>query len=216
MATRSERHGLAGRRAAATLGAALALLAVTLGTGVDWPVAVTASWGLGALLIVTAVWVRIGPMDPAGAMAHAQAEDFSRPVSDLVVLGASSASLIAIGFTLVRAGHDTGADKALLILLAIVVVALSWAAIHTIYTVRYGDLYYGSPIGGVDFNDDEPPDYHDFAYLAFTIGMTFQVSDTNLTAKRVRRTATRHALLSFVFGAVILALAINTVASLLQ
>jgi uncharacterized membrane protein len=203
------------RRAAAALGAALVLLAVTLGTGVDWPVAVTAAWGLGAVLIVAAVWARIGPMDPAAARAHAQAEDFSRPVSDLVVLGAASASLIAIGFTLARAGHHTGTDKGLLSLLAIVVVALSWLAIHTIYTLRYGDLYYGSPVGGVDFNEDEPPDYHDFAYLAFTIGMTFQVSDTNLTAKKVRRTATRHALLSFVFGAVILALAINTVASLL-
>jgi uncharacterized membrane protein len=155
-------------------------------------------------------------MDAAAARAHAQAEDFSRPVSDLVVLAASSASLVAIGFTLVRAGNHAGTDKALLILLAIVVVALSWTAIHTIYTVRYGDLYYGTPVGGIDFNEHEPPDYHDFAYLAFTIGMTFQVSDTSLTAKKLRRTATRHALLSFVFGAVILALTINTVASLLR
>jgi uncharacterized membrane protein len=215
MATRAERHGLAARRAAAALGAGLALLAGTLATGVDWAVAVTGGWGLAALLIVAVVWATIWPMDPAATRAHAQAEDFSRGVSDLVVLGASSASLIAIGFTLVRAGHHTGTDKALLILLAVVVVALSWLAIHTIYTLRYGDLYYGSPVGGVNFNEEEPPDYHDFAYLALTIGMTFQVSDTNLTAKKLRRAATRHALLSFVFGAVILALAINTVASLL-
>ena len=77
-------------------------------------------------------------------------------------------------------------------------------------------MYYGDPIGGIDFNDEEPPSYRDFAYVAFTIGMTFQVSDTSLTSKPMRRLALRHALLSFVFGAVILALTINSVASLLQ
>ena len=82
--------------------------------------------------------------------------------------------------------------------------------------MRYGDLYYSDPVGGVTFNEDEAPDYHDFAYLALTIGMTYQVSDTNLTSKPIRRAATRHALLSFLFGAVIVALAINAVASLLQ
>jgi uncharacterized membrane protein len=213
---RTDRHGLAGRRAGAAFAVGLALLVGTLVAGVGWPLAVTGGWGLAALVIVAAVWTRIGSMDPVATKAHAQAEDFSRPVSDFLVLTASSASLVAIGFTLVRAGNQNGADKALMILLAIVVVALSWAAVHTIYTVRYGDLYYGMPVGGVDFNEHEPPDYLDFAYLAFTIGMTFQVSDTSLTAKRLRRTATRHALLSFVFGAVILALAINTVASLLR
>ena len=87
---------------------------------------------------------------------------------------------------------------------------------HTLYLVRYGDLYYSDPIGGIEFGDDGPPDYHDFAYLAFTIGMTFQVSDTDLNLKKMRRTALRHALLSFLFVGVIGALAINSVASLLQ
>ena len=115
-----------------------------------------------------------------------------------------------------RAGHSHGATKALLIALAVAVVALSWLTVHTLYLVRYGDLYYGDPDGGIDFNDDEPPDYRDFAYLALTIGMTFQVSDTSLTSKAMRRVAIRHALLSFLFVAVILALSINTVATLLQ
>ena len=110
----------------------------------------------------------------------------------------------------------TAATKALLIALAIAVVSLSWLTVHTLYLVRYGDLYYSDPIGGIDFNDDEPPDYRDFAYLALTIGMTFQVSDTSLTSKAMRRVAIRHALLSFLFVAVIGALSINTVATLLQ
>ena len=71
-----------------------------------------------------------------------------------------------------------------------------------------------SPPGGIDFHG-EAPDYHDFVYLALTIGMTFQVSDTDLTAKRMRRIAIHHALLSYVFGTGILAITISSVAALL-
>jgi uncharacterized membrane protein len=82
--------------------------------------------------------------------------------------------------------------------------------------LRYARLYYRSgQIGGIDFNEEGPPDYLDFAYVAFTIGLTFQVSDTNLSSKQIRRLALRHALLSYLFGAVIIGLTINVVATLL-
>ena len=204
------------RRTTAAVAAGLVVLVVTLIVGASWPVALTGSWGVVALVIVASVWVRIYAMDPAQTKAHARAEDFSRPTSDLAVLAASVGSLGAIAYTVHRAGGSHGGTKALLIALAIAVVALSWLTVHTLYLLRYGDLYYGDPVGGIDFNDDEPPDYHDFAYLALTIGMTFQVSDTSLTSKAMRRVAIRHALLSFLFVAVILALSINTVATLLQ
>jgi len=204
------------RRTGAALAAGVAVLAVTLALSTPWPVALAASWGVVALVIVVSVWIRIAPMDAAQTKANARAEDFSRPTSDLVVLVASVASLGAIGYTVHRAADAHGATKALLIALAIGVVALSWLTVHTLYLVRYGDVYYRDPVGGIDFNDDEPPDYLDFAYLALTIGMTFQVSDTSLTSKAMRRVAIRHALLSFLFVAVILALSINTVASLLR
>ena len=80
--------------------------------------------------------------------------------------------------------------------------------------LRYARLYYEGEDGGVDFHQDGKPRYSDFAYLAFTIGMTFQVSDTELTAKVMRRTAIRHALLSYLFGAVIIATMINLIAGL--
>ena len=82
------------------------------------------------------------------------------------------------------------------------------------YALRYARLYYAEPIGGVDFHAEDQPDYRDFAYLAVTIGMTFQVSDTDLTVKPIRRLAIQHALLSYLFGAVIVALMINIVGSL--
>jgi uncharacterized membrane protein len=216
MARTTDRQGLAMRRTVAAAAAGTVVLVIAFAVGAAWPVAVAGAWGTAALVIVAAVWLRIFRMDAAETMAHARAEDFSRTTSDLVVLAASVASLVAIGYTLLEAGKDHGVDKALLMLLAVTVVALSWATVHTLYTVRYGDLYYGDPIGGIDFNENEPPDYRDFAYLGLTIGMTFQVSDTNLTAKPIRRAVTRHALLSFLFGAVIVALAINATASLLQ
>ena len=212
---KSDRQGLAGRRLVFAIAAGAAVLLAALLGGAGWAVAVTSAWGAAALLTVSMIWLRIHTMDATGTAAHAQAEDFSRATADLVLLGASVASLIAIGFTLAEARHHVGTDKRLLIVLAVAVVALSWATLQLIFTVRYGDLYYAPPVGGINFNERDLPDYRDFAYLAVTIGMTFQVSDTNLTSKVVRRAATRHALLSYLFGTVIVAMTINIVATLL-
>jgi uncharacterized membrane protein len=213
---RAERQGLAKRRTLAAVVAGTIVLVVALVLGADWPVALTSSWGVGALVIILVVWIRIYPMNAEQTKTNARSEDFSRQTADLAVLIASVASLGAIAYTVARAGNSHGATKGLLIALALAVVSLSWLTVHTLYLVRYGDQYYSDPIGGIEFNDDEPPDYRDFAYLALTIGMTFQVSDTTLKSKAMRRLAIRHALLSFLFVAVIGALTINTVGALLQ
>ena len=94
-------------------------------------------------------------------------------------------------------------------------VAAAWLVVHTLFTLRYARLYYLGDDGGVDFNQpDYQPTYRDFAYLAFTIGMTYQVSDTDLTTKDMRRAALRHAILSYVFGTAIIAMTINIVAGI--
>ena len=93
-------------------------------------------------------------------------------------------------------------------------VFVSWTLIHTVFTLKYARLYYTGIPGGIDFNESAPPQYSDFAYLSFTIGMTFQVSDTVLQTKRIRRTALRHAWLSFPLGVVIIAASINVVSGL--
>jgi uncharacterized membrane protein len=208
-------HHVALFRTCVALAADAGAIAISRAAGAGWGVAVTIGWVAGAAVILTWIWTMIGPMDAVETAAHAKAEDFSRPVADIVLLSASVASLIAIGFTLYEARSAHGFDKVRLVGLTIAAVALAWATVHTIYTLRYGDLYYDSPpAGGIDFGGDAP-DYRDFAYVAFTIGMTFQVSDTNLESKPIRRAATRHALLSYLFGAVIVAVAINTFASIL-
>jgi len=144
----------------------------------------------------------------------ARAEDASRTAAEAILVGAGGASLVAVVFTLAQAGHAGPPGRGLLIALAIGSVALAWTSLHTVYVLRYARLYYSPPEGGIDFHG-ETPDYVDFAYLALTIGMTFQVSDTDLTGKRVRRVALHHALLSYVFGTGIVATTVSAVAALL-
>ncbi|GIG87313.1 DUF1345 domain-containing protein [Plantactinospora endophytica] len=141
-------------------------------------------------------------------------EDPSRPVRDAVLLGAGLASLLAIGILLATDQEVRGIDRELHIGLGIVSVLLSWTVVHFVFTARYARLYYTGPDGGVDFHEKEPPKYTDFAYLSFTVGMTFQVSDTDLTTKTMRVTVLGHALLSYLFGTVIIAATINLLAGL--
>ena len=150
------------------------------------------------------------------ATAHlAMREDASRAAADLLLVSASLASLAGVAFGLLKAAQQSGAEEASITGLAVLSVVLSCLLVQVVFTLRYARLWYTAR-GGVEFNEDEDPDYRDFAYLAFTIGMTYQVSDTNLTTKAVRRAATRHALLSYVFGTAVIAVMINVVAGLLN
>jgi uncharacterized membrane protein len=181
-----------------------------------WQAATLIGWDVGALFLGTWIWWAVGRLRPEETRTHATREDTSIRLSELTVLAAGVALLAAVGLALVRAAQATGGTKAYLITLGLVSVALSWGLVHTVFALRYARTFYSKPVGGIDFNEDDPPSYLDFAYLALTIGMTFQVSDTNLTTKAIRRIALSHALLSYLFGAVIVALVINVVSSLLH
>lgn len=143
---------------------------------------------------------------------HATRDDPGSASSDVIVLLAAVASLGAVGLLLLDAAGAGG--RVAEAILSVCSVALAWSVVHTMFTTRYARLYYTGPDGGVDFKERDPPQYSDFAYLAFTIGMTFQVSDTDLATKQFRATALRHALLSYLFGVVIIATMINLVAGL--
>jgi uncharacterized membrane protein len=116
-----------------------------------------------------------------------------------------------VGVVLLGAGGASGNLKYIDAGLALFWVFVSWTLVHTVFTLKYARLYYSGTPGGIDFNDSGPPDYAGFAYLSFTIGMTFQVSDTSIGSRKIRRTALRHAWLSFPLGAVIIATSINLV-----
>lgn len=171
-------------------------------------------WIVAAVVFITWTWASIWPQDATQTASDARREDPSRAVADIACLLAAVASLVAVGVVLVDAGHANGAAKLLEIGLAAVSVVTSWLLIHTVFTLRYARHYYGQHPGGIDFNQADPPCYSDFAYVAFTIGMTFQVSDTDVKTKDGRRLALRHMMLSYLMGAVIIAVTINLVAGM--
>jgi uncharacterized membrane protein len=205
----------AGRRVVVAMVAGCVIGAAVF--GFTRPVAaVLLGWDAAAAIYLLWVWDAVRRLDAGQTGRLAAREALTGAATDLVALGAGTASLAAVGLALLGAGRAAGGLKAYLIGIGVLSVVLSWAVVHTVFTQRYARAYYSPPAGGIEFNEKDPPAYLDFAYLSFTIGMTFQVSDTSITAKPVRRIALHHALLSYLFGAVILAVAINLVASLLS
>jgi uncharacterized membrane protein len=212
--TTLDHSGLAARRLMMGAGAGVCVAAATVILGGSWSVAVLFAFDAGALVWVVWFWVSVAGADSKQTARLARAEDPSRPAAELILLLAGAASLVAVGFTLAQAGHATSPKRGLLTALALVSVALAWITVHTVFVLRYARLFYSPPTGGIDFKGDAP-DYRDFAYLGLTIGMTFQVSDTDLLGKRIRRVALHHALLSYVFGTGIVAITVSSVAALL-
>jgi uncharacterized membrane protein len=183
-----------------------------------WQLSMLAVWDVAAAVFLVWVWTTAGRFGPEETEAFATREDDSRVSAQLLLLGAAVSSLLGVGLELVKASHAGGGGKALLTAAAVLTVVLSWAVVHTVFTLRYAHEFYTAPIGGIDFKEvrEYTPDYRDFAYVAFTVGMTFQVSDTDIQIRVIRRTVLTQALLSYLFGAVILAVTINVIAALFQ
>ena len=178
----------------------------------DWRYALAVGWDTAALVFCTWIWIVVWPMPASETAAHATPEDPSRPVSDVLILCASVASLAAVGLVLVQGHSVRPPAQVLLAGLGLASVAVSWLTVHTVYMLRYARLYYSPPRGGIQFNQEEPPAYRDFAYVALTLGMTYQVADTSLESSVMRSTVIRHALMSYLFGSIILATVINLIA----
>jgi uncharacterized membrane protein len=195
----------------ASAGVAAAAAAAVVGPW--WLVPLTA-WDVAAGSLFFWTWAGLWSFDGDATAAHATTESPSRVARELVLLIGSVMSLIAVGLVVVQAAQENGLDKGLLLGVAVISIVLGWATVHTVFTLRYAKLYYQGKASGVDWNASIRPDYFDFAYLALTIGMTFQVSDTDLTSKGMRRLALRHALLSYMFGSLIIASTINLMAGL--
>ena len=195
------------------------IVAVVLLRFVPWGLAVVGGWDAAALTFLATVWPVIVRADGAHAERLARREDETRGSATVLLVGASVVSLLGAGFTLILAGRGSGAPRVLLIGVATLTVVLSWTVVNTVYTLRYADLNFGAPAEGIAFPDSsgsQPPSYRDFAYVAFTIGMTYQVSDTTLRDPRIRRTVLCHALLSYLFGVVIVAGTVSLIAGLVH
>ena len=160
------------------------------------------------VMAVSVLW----PMFAERTGENSVREDFQPIVQEALVVALSLVNLLTIMVILVRGGTEARTTGAVLGLLGIL---LTWAMLHLMYGARYAHEYYRHPQGGIDFNDDEPPRYVDFLYFSFNLGMTFQVSDTNVSTTRLRAVILRHCLLSYIFSTVILAATVNVVLGVL-
>jgi uncharacterized membrane protein len=203
----------AGVRVVIAFASGLVAFGVAIGF-TPWQVAITIAWIVSGAVFLAWIWLNIRHADSASTARLATIEDPSRFVADLLLIAASGASLVAVALALLEASTERGATKDLIIAVAGLCLVVSWTTVNTVFTLRYARLYYGDTPGGIEFGDEAAPTYADFAYLAFTIGMTYQVSDTQLSAREMRKTALRHALLSFVFVTSVVAMTINIVAQL--
>lgn len=179
-----------------------------------WADSAVIGWICAALVYNIWTWARTHNKNSADTAKHATREDPSRAAAELLLLLASLGSIAAVVIVILGSSDEHGADKFGAGALGVLSLTLSWILVHILFTLRYASLYYRGTPGGVDFNQKEDPRYSDFYYLSFTIGMTYQVSDTTFENSAFRAQALRHALLSYLFGAVILASAINLVAGL--
>ncbi|MFG1954520.1 DUF1345 domain-containing protein [Micromonospora sp. NPDC048830] len=172
-------------------------------------------WDAAALAWLVLVWRSLWPLDAQRTARLAVYEDPNRAVRDVLLLNACLASLVAVAVVLAAAPRvPSGLLQTAYGVLGVVSVLLSWLVVHTVFTARYARVYYTGADGGAVFHQEERPRYSDFAYLAFTVGMTFQVSDTDLTNNEMRTIVLRHSLLSYLFGAIIIAATVNLLASL--
>jgi uncharacterized membrane protein len=194
------------------------LAAVAVGVARDeWHYSPAVGWITAAGVYLVWTGFVVLPLDAHQTAEHVRQryEDGTPRLSHLIVLLASLASLGGVGYLLAaESSHDRHLGEALVGILSVIA---SWFAIHATFTLRYAQLFYrGGADGTVNFNQPEHyrPCYLDFAYLAFTVGMTYQVSDTNITSRQMRGAVLAHAMVSFLLGAVVLASTINLVLEL--
>ncbi|MEV7566029.1 DUF1345 domain-containing protein [Streptomyces tanashiensis] len=190
----------------ALVGAATgAVVAAATGT----PLGVLAGIAAAETLFVITGWLALWPMDAATTHRNVRREEFRPVVEELLVVSTSLCGLVAIVVLLLVGNTDLSHAAAATALCG---VFMAWAALHLTYAARYAYLYYAlQPGGGIDFNSPLPPKYSDFLYFSFNLGMTYQVSDTNVSSPTVRSVVLRHCVLSYVFGVSILATTINLV-----
>jgi uncharacterized membrane protein len=176
--------------------------------------AVLVGWGVGASVVLVWVWRISWPADDRLTKRLAEEEGRTR-VTDTAVLTAAVASLVAVLQALMTSGrHDAVAVAA--VVLSVVDTILSWALVNTVFALRYARLYFSGGDGGISFQQDDPPAYSDFAYVAFTVGMAFAVAETSFTSSALRKVGLGHALLSYLFGTVLIAVAVSLLTSLGQ
>ena len=180
---------------------------------VPWQLSTLLGWVTLAGTLLAWTWSEISPCDAQQTERLSTIEDSGRVTAALVMVTASVMSLGSVAVGLEKSRHVAVGMEIALTIASVLVVLLSWVVVHTMFTLHYAHQYYIAPVGGVSFPGGAAPDYRDFAYFAFAIGMSFATSDCDITSRAIRRIALRHALVSYLFGVVIVGATINVMAS---
>ncbi|PZO36150.1 MAG: DUF1345 domain-containing protein [Pseudanabaena frigida] len=180
-------------------------------------------WNTGMISFLVATWSLMLQAKPKTMRHNAQSEDEGRLVILSLITAAACASTLAIAFILREAKGQEVNIVISHVILAVVTIVGSWLLVHTIFAMHYAHEYYQDhqtqsdlKAGGLDFPEDIEPDYWDFLYFSFVIGMTSQVSDVQITSRSLRRLSLFHSILSFFFNTAIVAMSINIIAGLIQ
>jgi uncharacterized membrane protein len=188
-----------------------------VGTAAGWQYAPAAGWIATAAVYLIWTWASIARMSAVAIEVVVQQRHPARGPADAIIVIASIASLGGVAYLLI-AGTAKGPDAAIAAAVGFLSVIASWLVVHAVYTLRYAILYYTEPVGGIDFNQDDNqddnPTFADFAYLAFTIAVTYGVTDTVLRNRPIRVSVLQHSMVSYLFGTVILAVTVQVIGSL--
>ena len=174
-------------------------------------------WDAFSLCMIIMSWITFFITASQQIREQAKVQDLSRLVIFIIVLISTFASFLAV-LLLIVSKKNYESSEAFHLVIAIAGMFFSWVLIHTIFTFRYAHIFYGdheekpnTHAGGLEFPNDKKPDYLDFAYFSFVLGMTFQVSDVEVSSKRLRKLCLLHGVLSFIFNTVMIALTINII-----
>ncbi|MET3665988.1 DUF1345 domain-containing protein [Caulobacter sp. 1776] len=174
-------------------------------------------WDCGAIVYLLTTWSLFLKADEAEVRSRAAREDEGVPVLLLIVLAAIVASLGAVVDAMIAARSAPGAARTFIATCAAATLVLSWLVLQSVFVLHYAHRHFGDGKGkpGIQFPGEPPSSYMDFAYLAFSVGATFQVSDNSILTAKLRKLVTAHAAVAYFYNTAILALGINIIASLI-
>ncbi len=187
--------------------------------GFDTSIIVMVLWDVFALSYIITSWIVFFISTTEHITKKARTDDGGKIFVFFIVVFASFASMVTVAI-LVVTKDSLGMEEAVYLPIIIGGILLSWILVHTTFCFHYAHLYYDNEKGtdnndeGLEFPNEKQPDYIDFAYFSFVIGMTFQVSDVEISSRKIRRLALFHGLLSFVLNTFVVALTINLIAGL--
>jgi uncharacterized membrane protein len=184
-----------------------------VGTTAGWQYAPAAGWIATAAIYLVWTWASIGKMSATAIEVIVQQRHPTRGPADTIVVIASVASLGGVAY-LLTASNANGPDASIAAALGFLSVIASWLVVHAVYTLRYAAQYYTEPVGGINFNQADKPTFADFAYMAFTIAITYGVTDTAVQNRSIRVSVLQHSMVSYLFGTVIVAITVQVIITL--